>query len=55
MQGKWDYSRYLLEIHSLKLFEEYIIRLDKNFKRYFYSAIEEQIDKINPSDILLEL
>ncbi|HFL2260352.1 TPA: hypothetical protein ACG3F2_001640, partial [Legionella pneumophila] len=54
MQGKWDYSRYLLEIHSLKLFEAYIIRLDKNFKRYFYSAIEEQIDKINPSDILLD-
>ncbi|HHW3721933.1 TPA: hypothetical protein ACT9BW_002591, partial [Legionella pneumophila] len=54
IQGKWDYSRYLLEIHSLKLFEAYIIRLDKNFKRYFYSAIEEQIDKINPSDILLD-
>lgn len=53
MQGKWDYSRYLLEINSLKLFEAYIISLDKNFKRYFYSAIEEQIDKINPSDLLL--
>lgn len=35
MQGKWDYSRYLLEINSLKLFEAYIISLDKNFNDIF--------------------
>lgn len=57
MKDEWNYSRYTLELNSLKIFEKFIIELDKNLKEVLFSSIIEQLDKkINSKDsILLEI
>ena len=57
MKDEWNYSRYTLELNSLKIFEKFIIELDKNLKEVLFSSIVEQLDKkVNSSDsILLEI
>ncbi len=55
MKERENYSTYLTKIWSLKIFEDFNVSLDKNFKTFFYSAIDEQMNKIDSDDLFREV